>query len=94
MKLTKGEQNIVDLMQDGWRLEGHTAWDRKTHEYIPYGMRLLRGADVPYGEFKRVHQGITRRMHKKGIIRLKSADLYFTQRILAVFLMLPAMNAP
>lgn len=76
MKLTFGERKIVEDMQNGWRLEGQTAWGHDG-KYYPYGMRLLKGAEPPYGEFKRVHQGITRRMYKKGIIRAKRADLYF-----------------
>ena len=76
MKLTVGEHNIVEDMRNGWRLEGETAWDADGN-YCPYGMRLLKGAKPPYGEFKRVHQGITIRLYKKGIIRVKKSDLYF-----------------
>jgi len=78
MKLTKGESEVVKDILNGWRLEGHKAWG-SDGKYCPYGMRLLRGAEPPYGEFKRVHQGICKRLFKKGIIRVGSSDLYFIQ---------------
>jgi hypothetical protein len=77
MKLTIGESKIVEDIHNGWILEGHTAWD-SDGKYCPYGMRLLRGEE-PHEEFKRVHQGICKRLFQKGIIRVRSSDLYFIQ---------------
>ena len=61
MKLSKAQQEIIDLMNDGWEL-GCYSWGKYTYSIQKGG--LGRG-----GESRRVNAGIIHALHKRGLIK-------------------------
>ncbi len=68
-KLSKTQQEIVDLMRSGWELSASMTFDRRTH--------LQKGGTGRGGEMKGVSGATLHALWKAGVIKVRTTGFPF-----------------